>query len=103
MSDNPKFIDRTGYEYPEKLDLWEPVTITKEEIDEEIARLAAQPRPENGRRQSLIVHPRWQELGVGPGDEPGHRNAVRGRGLYVCVCVLRYLFPPRAGHDCQTG
>ena len=63
MSDNPKFIDRTGYTYPEKLDLWDPITITKEEIDEEIARLAEQPRPENGRRQSLIVHPRWQELG----------------------------------------
>jgi gentisate 1,2-dioxygenase len=73
MSDNPKFIDRSGYKNPEKLDLWEPVTITKEEIDEEIARLAEQPRPENGRRQSLIVHPRWQELGVGPGLNPGVR------------------------------
>lgn len=73
MSDNPKFIDRTGYTFPEKLDLWEPLMISKEEIDEEIERLADQPRPENGRRQSLIVHPRWKELGVGPGLNPGVR------------------------------
>lgn len=70
---NPKFIDRTGYESPQKLDLWEPVVITREEIDEEVERLAAAPRPGNGRRQSLIVHPRWRELGVGPGLNPGVR------------------------------
>ena len=70
---NPKFIDRTGYESPQKLDLWEPIVITREEIDEEVERLAAAPRPGNGRRQSLIVHPRWRELGVGPGLNPGVR------------------------------
>ena len=73
MTDSAKFIDRTGYKYPEKLDLWEPILITKNEMDEEIARLAELPRPENGRRQSLIVHPRWSELGVGPGLNPGVR------------------------------
>ena len=35
MSDNPKFIDRTGYESPKALDLWEPILISKEEMDEE--------------------------------------------------------------------
>ena len=70
---NPKFIDQTGYEAPEKLDLWEPIVITREEIDEEVERLASLPRPGNGRRQSLIVHPRWRELGVGPGLNPGVR------------------------------
>lgn len=70
---NPKFIDRTGYKAPEKLDLWEPIVITREEIDEEVERLASLPRPGNGRRQSLIVHPRWGELGVGPGLNPGVR------------------------------
>ena len=70
---NPKFIDRTGYEAPQKLDLWEPIVITREEIDEEVERLASAPRPGNGRRQSLIVHPRWRELGVGPGLNPGVR------------------------------
>jgi gentisate 1,2-dioxygenase len=71
MSQSP-FLDRSGWT-PEPLDLWEPILITKEEIDAEIERLASIPRPANGRRQSLIVHPRWQELGVGPGLNPGVR------------------------------
>ena len=65
-----KFIDRSGWT-PEPLELWEPVLISKEEIDAEVERLASIPRPANGRRQSLIVHPRWKELGVGPGLNPG--------------------------------
>ena len=65
------FIDRSGWTPPKNLDLWEPVKITKEEIDEEVERLTSLPRPANGRRQSLIVHPRWQELGVGPCLNPG--------------------------------
>ena len=73
MSNNSKFIDRTGYKSPEKLDLWEPILVSKEEIDQEIERLAEHSRPANGRRQSLIVHPRWKELGVGPGLNPGVR------------------------------
>ena len=60
MSQSP-FIDRSGWT-PAPLELWEPVLISKEQIDAEIERLAAQPRPANGRRQSLIVHPRWKEL-----------------------------------------
>jgi gentisate 1,2-dioxygenase len=68
---NPKFLDRSGWTPPAKLDLWEPIVITKGEIDAEVERLASQPRPANGRRQSLIVHPRWKELGVGPGLNPG--------------------------------
>ncbi len=65
------FMDRSGWTPPEKLDLWEPIKITKEEIDAEIERLASIDRPANGRRQSLIVHPRWQELGPGPCLNPG--------------------------------
>jgi gentisate 1,2-dioxygenase len=64
------FIDRSGW-IPRPLDLWEPIVIAKEEIDAEIERLASMPRPANGRRQSLIVHPRWRELGVGAGLNPG--------------------------------
>src|SRR3546814_17128202 len=71
MSQSP-FLDRSGWT-PEPLDLWEPIVITKEEIDAEVERLASIPRPANGRRQSLIVHPRWNELGVGPGLNPGVR------------------------------
>ncbi|NQV56297.1 MAG: cupin domain-containing protein [Rhodospirillales bacterium] len=70
MEQSP-FMDRTGWTPPEKLELWEPFKISGEKIDAEIERLASQPRPSNGRRQSLIVHPRWKELGVGPGLNPG--------------------------------
>ena len=67
-----QFIDRTGYKTP-PLELWEPVIITKEEIAEEVARLSSLDRPDNGRRQSLVVHPDWEKLGVGPGLNPGVR------------------------------
>jgi len=67
-----QFIDRTGYTTP-PLELWEPVIVSKEQIDAEVARLAALPRPDNGRRQSLVVHPSWEKLGVGPGLNPGIR------------------------------
>ncbi len=66
------FLDRTGYEPPE-LALWEPVVVPKEEIDAEVARLAALDRPANGRRHSIIAHPDWRTLGVGPGLQPGIR------------------------------
>jgi len=72
---NGYFLDRSGWT-PEDLDLWEPIKITKAEIDAEADRLASQPRPANGRRQSLIVHPRWRELGVGPGLNPGVRVSL---------------------------
>jgi gentisate 1,2-dioxygenase len=72
MSFSP-FIDTSGKKPDEKLDFWEPIVITKEQIDAEIQRLADQPRPANGRRQSMIVHPRWAELGKGPGLTPGIR------------------------------
>ncbi|MCW8831805.1 MAG: AraC family ligand binding domain-containing protein [Colwellia sp.] len=38
-------------------DQWTPLVITKETIDAEIERLASLPTPENGRRETLIVHP----------------------------------------------
>jgi gentisate 1,2-dioxygenase len=72
MSFSP-FIDQSGAKPDEKLDFWEPIIITKEEIDAEIERLASIPRPANGRRQSMMVHPRWAELGKGPGMTPGIR------------------------------
>ena len=93
------FMDRSGWT-PEELDLWEPIKISKEEIDEEIDRLASQPRPSNGRRHSLIVHPRWQELGVGPGLNPGVRvtlevllpgeetTPIRHNSTQINFCIL---------------
>ena len=69
------FLDRTGYKTP-KIDLWEPVVIPKEDIDREVGRLADLDWPENGRRQSIVAHPDWQKLGVGPGLQPGIRVSL---------------------------
>jgi gentisate 1,2-dioxygenase len=41
------------------------VVIPREEIEAEVERLAAQPRPKNGRRRSLIVHPQSEQPGLG--------------------------------------
>ena len=66
------FLDRTGYKTP-KLNLWEPVVIPKEDIDAEVERLADLDRPDNGRRHSIVAHPDWEDLGAGPGLQPGIR------------------------------
>ena len=78
---NDYFRDQTGLK-PKPIDLWAPVVITKEEIDAEIERLASLPQPENGRRRSVIVHPRNKiSTGMAPGIEvtldvlkPGERT-----------------------------
>lgn len=44
---------------------WPPVLITKKEIDEEISKLADAPRPANGRRQTMFVHPSAPDPGRG--------------------------------------
>lgn len=48
---------------------WGPLLVPRESIDAEIRRLAAMPRPTNGRRSSAIVHPfmRGDTLGLTPG------------------------------------
>jgi gentisate 1,2-dioxygenase len=64
---NDCFRDETGSK-PKPLDLWAPIVIPKEEIDAEIERLASLPYPENGRRRSLVVHPRNKmSKGLAPG------------------------------------
>lgn len=49
-------VDRSG-QRPAGNEPWAPVIVTSEEIDAEIERLASLPRPANGRREALIVHP----------------------------------------------
>ena len=44
---------------------WKPIKITRAEIDAEIERLAAAPRPANGRRASRVVHPSAVAPGLG--------------------------------------
>ncbi len=71
-----RFIDRTGKPEP-KREIPEPVVVTREEIEAEIGRLAGLPRPENGRRVSVISHP-------GTGDGNG-----LAPGIAVSLCVLK--------------
>nr|BFE27909.1 cupin domain-containing protein [Actinomadura rugatobispora] len=68
------FIDQIGAPAPALDDLWPSIVITKEEIDAEVERLSEAPRPENGRRRSLIVHPR--DVGPGHGLAPGIQVAL---------------------------
>jgi gentisate 1,2-dioxygenase len=63
------FVDATGRPAPRLDDLWPSIIVPKEDIDAEIARLAGLPRPADGRRRSLIVHP--MSRGAGPGLAPG--------------------------------
>ena len=90
------FVDRTGAS-SEPLDLWPSVVIPKAEIDAEIERLAALPAPADGRRRSLIVHPRAEApgLGLAPGVtvslevlRPGEETApIRHNSSVVSFCI----------------
>lgn len=100
------FVDATGTS-PVAPELWEPYLVTKEEIDAEVARLTALPRPTNGRRRSLIVHPssRAPGLGLAPGIQlsldvllPGESTApIRHNSTQVNFCILG------AGHTIVNG
>ena len=59
-----RFIDRSGAEAPE-LTRWTPVVIPKEQIEDQVKRLAGAPAPVNGRRSALIAHPESKEPGLG--------------------------------------
>ena len=90
------FVDRTGAA-PEPIEWWDPIVVRREEIALEIGRLTAQPRPSDGRRRSLIVHPKaWAPgLGLAPGIEvalevllPGETSTpVRHNSTSVGFCI----------------
>ena len=60
MTETVRFIDQSGAK-PGTMDLWPAIVIPKETIDAEIERLASLPRPANGRRRSIIAHPRAEK------------------------------------------
>lgn len=68
--DKPRFVNSVEVDNLEH-EFWEPVIIRSAEIEAEIQRLADGPMPDNGRRESLVVHPRSIERGLGlaPGTE----------------------------------
>jgi gentisate 1,2-dioxygenase len=86
MGDSERpFLDISG-EAPSEPELWEPISISGERIREEAERLASGPRPDDGFRESLIVHPAATAPGRGlaPGIEvrlsvlrPGESTAAR--------------------------
>src|ERR1700737_3233733 len=79
MNEIVRFLDQSGAK-PGEMDLWPAVVIPKETIDAEIERLASLPRPANGRRRSIIAHPR----------------AGTGNGLAAGIQVA-LVFLPRGG------
>jgi gentisate 1,2-dioxygenase len=92
----PYFVDRTDAATT-ALDLWPALIIPGEAIDAEIERLAHLPAPQNGRRTSLIVHPRATApgLGLAPGIQvsinvllPGERTQpIRHNSTVVNFCI----------------
>ena len=59
---------------PQPLELWPALVVTGEEIDREVERLAQRDIGADGRRRSLVVHPRATSPGLGLA--PGIRVAL---------------------------
>lgn len=65
MSDIYKpFVDVSGAA-PREQTKWSSIIVSKEDIDLEIERLINLPKPDNGRRAALIVHPQATLPGLG--------------------------------------
>ena len=104
MNDSVVIVDRTGqslahthYDTSKPTDIWPPITITAAQIDQMIEQLASHPRPTNGRREVVIMHPRAVDLGQGlaPGTQvvlsvlkPGEETTpVRQNSTQVNFCI----------------
>ena len=105
MSDpQPQIVDRTAKPIAstavsqlKPAQDWPPITISGETINSEIERLADEPRPANGRRQSMFVHPSAPTPGRGltPGVQvtldvlkPGEETApIRHNSTQVNFCI----------------
>lgn len=80
-----KMVDASGRQTPDthtwkdhSMDLWAPLIIRKEEIDAEVERLSALPRPNNGVRRTQFVHPQCEE---------GLKSFAPGIGLSLDVLL----------------
>jgi len=93
----PILRDVSGAAAAPSLDFWEPVIITGEQISAEAERLASLPRPANGRRETMFIHPRATAPGNGftPGIrvvlsvlKPGEETApIRHNSTQVNFCI----------------
>jgi gentisate 1,2-dioxygenase len=101
-----RLIDVSGAMAPE-LTRWSPVVIPKEQIEDQVKRLAGAPAPANGRRSALIAHPEATDPGVGlaPGVRvtldvllPGERTKpIRHNSTQANFCIQG------AGHTIVKG
>ncbi len=93
-----RFVDRSGASAtPIEEKIWPPVVIPAAQIAEEVERLSSLPRPANGRRACMIVHPLADGpgLGLAPGIRvtlevllPGERTSpIRHNSSQVCFCI----------------
>src|SRR5258708_40052274 len=92
-----RFLDRSGQSAQDENSYWTPIVVTKGEIGIEAERLASLPRPANGRRESLIVHPLSEANapGFAPGIQvklsvlkPGEKSAAfRHNATEVNFCI----------------
>jgi len=92
-----RFSDRSGQRAQDENLYWAPIVVTRREIDAETERLASLPRPANGRRESLIVHPLAEANapGFAPGIQvrlsvlkPGEKTAAfRHNATEVNFCI----------------
>lgn len=99
MENRVKLVDESG-RFPEAVETWPSVLITREEIAREVERLADAPTPANGRRTASIVHPLAQApgLGLAPGIDvhidvlkPGESVRVsRSNSTAVGTCIRGY-------------
>lgn len=90
-------IESVGTAPTTRNEQWAPIIISREEIEAEVARLAGLPRPANGRRESLVVHPRSSRAtpGLAPGIQvrlsvlkPGESTrAFRHNATEVNFCI----------------
>ena len=108
-----KIVHQTGIPREKELDFWEPVIFTKEDIDNEIKRLADLDQPENGFRSSILAHPRAEEssLGLAPGIRvsldvlrPGEQSRLfRHNATEVNFCIKGSGFTEIAGKKIKYG
>jgi gentisate 1,2-dioxygenase len=102
-----RFLDRSGQGARDDNNYWAPIVVTKQKIDTEAERLASLPRPANGRRESLIVHPLAEANapGFAPGIQvklsvlkPGEKTAAfRHNATEVNFCIAG------SGHTVVAG
>jgi gentisate 1,2-dioxygenase len=104
------FADCSG-QAARKPEIWRPHLVTREAIDAEVERLAALPRPANGRRASRIVHPSASlSMGFTPGTDvsvqvllPGESTTIARTNANQLEICIRGAGTVQAGGGFRVG